>query len=203
MMLAGHINASTMWRVQTGGFQTVIESGGAIAGKAVADQNDADDRDQRKQAAIRPFADPGDQRGAPVAHGHEHMRAEKNNKAENFDRKAHEYPGDTARRSVGDVSAAYQASRPRRLPKRRPLGGIALVALEIACGIDQRLALLERDHVAAHRGRAAVAGDRGEHTLHGFDRGALGIARDDDERDSRAPRALAPATAASCRPRTC
>ena len=45
--------------------------------------------DQREQAAIRPFADLGDQRRAPVAHGDERMRTEEDDEAEDFDGEAH------------------------------------------------------------------------------------------------------------------
>src|SRR3984893_4288379 len=63
----------------------------------------------------------------------------------------------------------------------RRLRRIAVAAVEITRGIDQRLTFLERDHVAAHRCGAAVAADRREHALHGLDRSALRVARDDDE----------------------
>ena len=64
------------------------ETGSAITGKSVANQKQAEDRDQREQAAVRPFADFGDQIGAMIAHRHKNMRAEKNDQADNFDRKS-------------------------------------------------------------------------------------------------------------------
>ena len=87
--------------------------------KTVADQHDADDRDQRKQAPVWPFADLGDQRSAPIAHGHKHMRAEKDNEPENFDSKSHDYQASLAGHGrdhgeraliVNDRSAAFRSA---------------------------------------------------------------------------------------------
>ena len=57
--------------------------------EAVNDESKADNRDQREQAAIRPFADLGDERGALVAPRDKHVRAEEDHKAEDFDGKSH------------------------------------------------------------------------------------------------------------------
>src|SRR5580658_1685625 len=67
------------------------ETRGAITGKAVPDQQQTDDSDHRKQSTIRPFADFGDQSRAPVSHSHKDMRAQKNDQAEDFDRKTHSF----------------------------------------------------------------------------------------------------------------
>ncbi len=83
-MLAGHISTTTIWRVQAGGIPHHDHACGAIARKSVGQENDAQDRDQREQAPVWPFADPGDQRRAPVAHRHKNVRPEKNNKTEDF-----------------------------------------------------------------------------------------------------------------------
>ena len=60
-----------------------------IGGKSISNKKNADNRRERKQAAVRPFADPGDQCRAPIAHGHKYMHAEKDDEAENFERKTH------------------------------------------------------------------------------------------------------------------
>src|SRR5581483_2079184 len=60
----------------------------------------------------------------------------------------------------------------RQLPKpaSHDLGCVSSVALQITVGSDQRLTLLERNHLAPHRCRAAVIRDRRENPLHGLDR---------------------------------
>jgi hypothetical protein len=65
------------------------QTGRAIAGKAIRNQDHADDRYQREQSAVRPFAEFGDQHFAPIAHGDEHVRAEEDDKPEDFDGEAH------------------------------------------------------------------------------------------------------------------
>ena len=65
------------------------EALGAVVGEAIADQNEADDRDQREQALVRAGADGGDQGLTPAAQADENMRAEKDNEPDDFDGKAH------------------------------------------------------------------------------------------------------------------
>src|SRR5262245_26488757 len=161
-------------------------TGRAISGKTISNENDADDRDQRKQAPVRPLADPRLDRSPAIAHGHKHMRTEKNDQAEDFERKTHttalyvEFPSPVlvawlrrpGRRimAVAERLSMTVSGRSRR---------VCFAAREIARSINDRLAFAEGRHIAAHRGGAAVARNGCEHALHRLDRRALRIARDD------------------------
>ena len=77
--------------------------------EAIGGERDADDRHQREQAAIGPLADLCHQSGALVAPGDEHMRTEKNHKAQDFDGKSHN-ACPTPKRSPIYVAAGMMAS---------------------------------------------------------------------------------------------
>ena len=112
-------------------------AGRAIGGKAVGNQNDSEDRNKREQGAVRPLADLGHDCSASVAHGHKYMRAEKNDKAENFESKTHyaaplyvEFPDGCARylalapggdhgRPPSIVNERTKAYEPYVLPRAR------------------------------------------------------------------------------------
>jgi hypothetical protein len=57
--------------------------------KAIADQDEAHEREERHQSFVWAFADARDHRGTLSAHGHEDMRTDEDNQSEHEDSKAH------------------------------------------------------------------------------------------------------------------
>src|ERR1700722_7261730 len=113
------------------------EARGAIACEAIGNENNAGDGDHREEAAIRPFTDPRNECGATIAHRYEHMRAEENNKAEDFDGETHQ--------STQELSGFGCAARGQLMPVRglvsvKPLFGNAALTLRrhiVCCASDK------------------------------------------------------------------
>src|SRR5262249_60511171 len=64
---------------------------------------------------------------------------------------------------------------------RPAVDAILGIACDIAGRVDDALAVFERRHAIGERGAGAVPREDGEHVVHGVDRGALQVGRDDDD----------------------
>src|SRR5262245_38088837 len=77
------------------------------------------------------------------------------------------------------------------------------VTRQVARGVHHALALLERHHPIAERGARAVAGERGEHVVHGADGCALQVGWNDHDLIAERFEPSDGKQPASCRPGTC
>ena len=87
-MLAGHIATTAMWRAHAGGYQSGI-SLGPITRETETEQYETDNGNDREQPKIGAAADARYQGVTAIAQRNKHMRAEKNDQAENFEREPH------------------------------------------------------------------------------------------------------------------